>query len=45
LTTLFESERVLGMLHLLYDDRAAGGVGESEFARGACWVAPIGRWT
>jgi len=40
-TTLFEPDQLLGLLHLLYDDRAIAGVGESEFVRGACWIAPI----
>ena len=30
------------MLHLLHDDRGGAGAGESEFVRGACWIAP--RW-
>ena len=41
--SLFESERVLGVLHLLYDGRP-GGAGMSEFVRGACWTAPIRSW-
>jgi hypothetical protein len=40
---LFEPEQLLGVLHLLRDDRGSGGAGESEFVRGACWVGPIGR--
>jgi hypothetical protein len=39
-TSLFESEPLLGVLHLLHDDRGAAGAGESEFVRGACWIAP-----
>jgi hypothetical protein len=38
---LFESEQVLGLLHLLNDWRPANGAGESRFLRGACWCAPI----
>jgi anti-anti-sigma factor len=38
---LFESGGLLGLLHLLHDDREIAGVGESEFTRGACWVAPL----
>ena len=38
---LFESEQVLGLLHLLNDWRPASGAGESRFLRGACWCAPI----
>lgn len=40
-TSLFETEAVLGVLHLLHDDRGAAGAGPSEFIRGACWVGPI----
>jgi hypothetical protein len=38
---LFESEQVLGLLHLLNDWRIVNGAGESRFLRGACWCAPI----
>ena len=38
---LFESEQLLGLLHLLHDDRAIAGTGESEFVRGACWIGPL----
>ena len=38
--TLFETERLQGVLHLLADDRAAAGPQQSEFVRGACWIAP-----
>jgi len=44
-SALFETERVLGVLHLLHDDRAAHGAGANEFIRGACWTAPIGSWS
>src|SRR5262245_39194139 len=37
----FEPDRLLGVLHLLSDDRGIGSVGESELIRGACWVGPI----
>lgn len=43
-TALFESERVLGVLHLLHDDRATNGAGANEFIRGACWTSPIRSW-
>ena len=44
-TSLFEHEQLLGVLHLLHDDRGAAGAGESEFVRGACWAGPIvGDW-
>jgi anti-anti-sigma factor len=39
--SLFESESVRGVLHLLTDDRQISGAGESEFIRGACWFGPI----
>jgi hypothetical protein len=38
---LFDAQTLEGVLHLLADDRAISGVGESEFVRGACWVAPL----
>lgn len=38
---LFESEHVLGVLHLLNDWRGASGAGESRFLRGACWCSPL----
>jgi hypothetical protein len=38
---LFETETMQGLLHLLCDDRALTGVGESEFMRGTCWISPI----
>jgi len=40
-TSLFESEALQGVLHLLHDGREATGAGDSEFVRGACWVGPI----
>jgi anti-anti-sigma factor len=39
--TLFEGQHLEGILHLFTDDRAISGAGESEFIRGACWIAPI----
>lgn len=39
-TSLFENEGLLGVLHLLSDDRTAGA-GDSEFIRGACWVGAM----
>jgi anti-anti-sigma factor len=39
--SLFQSEDLLGLLHLIGDDRDAPGVSESEFVRGACWVGAI----
>jgi anti-anti-sigma factor len=38
-TTLFETETLQGVLHLLNDDREAAGPQQSEFVRGACWVS------
>jgi anti-anti-sigma factor len=38
---LFDSGELLGLLHLLHDDREIVGVGQSEFTRGACWIGPI----
>ncbi len=40
-STLFTRQKPLGVLHLLHDSRPILGVGESEFARGACWFGPI----
>ncbi len=39
---LFEEQNLQGVLHLLGDFREPAGLGESEFVRGACWVAPLG---
>ena len=39
--TLFEGQTLEGILHLLKDSRTISGAGESEFVRGACWMAPI----
>lgn len=38
--SLFEAQPLLGVLHLLHDDRGKTGVGESQFVRGACWIGP-----
>ena len=43
--TLFEGQALEGILHLLTDDRAISGAGESEFVRGACWMSPISTTT
>src|SRR5262245_4715558 len=37
----FESDELLGVLHLLTDARPAVGGGQSELTRGACSLAPI----
>jgi anti-anti-sigma factor len=39
--TLFESQDLQGVMHLLNDGREINGLGESEFVRGACWFGPI----
>ena len=39
--SLFEQESLQGVLHLISDDRAAVGVSESVFVRGACWIGGI----
>jgi len=41
---LFETESLLGVLHLLNDTRDVVGIGDSEFIRGACWAAPASGW-
>ena len=38
---LFESEQVLGLMHLLNDWRELSGAGASRFHRGACWCSPL----
>jgi anti-anti-sigma factor len=43
--SLFEGQALEGILHLLSDDRALSGSGQSELVRGACWVAPISNIT
>jgi anti-anti-sigma factor len=40
-TSLFESENLQGVLHLLADHRQSAGPQQSEFVRGACWLGPI----
>ncbi len=40
-STLFESESIHALLHLIYDDREIEGSGQSEFIRGACWFSPV----
>lgn len=39
--SLFDTQTLLGLLHLLSDDRAIEGAGQSQFVRGACWLAPL----
>jgi anti-anti-sigma factor len=38
---LFDTDQLLGVMHLLHDDRSGSGAGESELVRGACWIAPV----
>lgn len=38
---LFEGHSLQAVLHLLSDPRGINGAGESEFFRGALWVAPV----
>jgi hypothetical protein len=38
---LFETEKLLGVLHLLNDSREMVGIGQSRFIRGACWIGSI----
>jgi len=40
-STLFETETLQGVLHLLTDDRDAAGAQQSEFIRGACWISAV----
>jgi len=39
--SLFETQTLQGLLHLLSDDRAIAGAGQSRFVRGACWLGPL----
>lgn len=39
--SLFETQTLQGVLHLLGDDRAIAGAGQSQLVRGACWLAPL----
>jgi anti-anti-sigma factor len=38
---LFDSHALQAVLHLLCDPREIHGAGESEFLRGALWIAPV----
>jgi hypothetical protein len=42
---LFTHHQLRDVLHLLWDDRGEGGVGESLLVRGVAWVAPINEVT
>lgn len=39
--SLLDTERALGLLHLINDWRTPGGAGESLFLRGALWTTPL----
>lgn len=41
LDSLFDSKRIITVLHLLADLRPDIGAGESRFYRGACWFSPL----
>jgi hypothetical protein len=38
---LFESDSLLGLLHLLHDWRPGSGAGQTRLERGALWIAPL----
>lgn len=38
---IFQSHAITSVLHLLNDARPSSGAGETEFLRGACWLAPL----
>ncbi len=38
---IFEAGGLQSVLHLLHDTRDPEGSGDSEFLRGACWIAPV----
>ena len=40
--TLFETQTLQGVLHLLNDMSEISVSGQSRFIRGACWIGPIG---
>ncbi len=40
-TSLFQTETLQGVLHLLADSREAAGPQQSEFVRGACWIGAV----
>jgi hypothetical protein len=41
--SLFEEKTLLGILHLINDNREISGAGQSLFIRGAMWVSPVAR--
>jgi anti-anti-sigma factor len=40
-SSLFETENLQGVVHLLSDDRQGAGPQQSEFVRGACWIGAL----
>jgi len=40
-SALFDTHSLQAVLHLLCDPREINGAGESEFLRGAMWIAPV----
>src|SRR5581483_8800180 len=42
---IFESQTLRALIHLVNDCRPLNGAGETELIRGACWVAPIAKFT
>ena len=40
-STLFDTETLQGVLHLLTDARESAGPQQSEFVRGACWIGAV----
>lgn len=42
---LFETQDLLAVLHLVNDERALAGPGESELVRGTLWAGPLGEVT
>ena len=41
-STWLQPRSLVSVVHLLRDERAIEGAGESEFQRGVCWLFPIG---
>jgi len=42
LADMFQTQTPLDLLHLINDDRAISGAGDSLFQRGVLWVSPLG---
>jgi len=43
--SIFESQTLKAVIHLINDCRPLNGAGETELIRGACWLAPIAKYT